>query len=117
MGAELSGVIIPELPITRELTWPDWRSNRSAKVDNARFAADLSRRNDQDHNLKTAKQIGFQAIAEIISNVVPGSSAYQKCFHLRRHVDGRGDGVSHLSYSTCAGGPRRQARTLRDDRH
>ena len=92
---QLHETIIPELPLKRDLIWPDRPTNMSVKVDYALFSKDLStvhlvelktdagsRRSEQDEYLETAKQLGFKIIVEGIRDIVLASSAHQKYHHL-----------------------------------
>lgn len=94
-GIPIHEVIIPELPIKRDLIWPDNPSNQSVKVDYCLFAEDLSRvffielktdggsrRAAQDEYLSRAVEVGFQRIVEGIRDIVIASSAHQKYHHL-----------------------------------
>ena len=81
----------PELPIKRDLIWPELLTNKSVKVDYALFAKDRSRvffvelktdsgsrRDAQDTYLKTAKRLGFKKIVEGIRSILLSTSAHQK---------------------------------------
>lgn len=87
--------VIPELPIKRDLIWPERPMNRSVKVDYALFAKDRSRvffvelktdgssrRDTQDHYLVTAKRLGFRRIVEGIRAILLKTEAHQKYHHL-----------------------------------
>lgn len=94
-GVELEDEIIPELPIKRDLIWPDRPTGASVKVDYALFAKDrsrvffvelktdgASRRETQDDYLEAAKRLGFRAIVEGIRSIVLRTKAHQKYHHL-----------------------------------
>jgi len=94
-GVELEHEMVPELPIKRDLVWPDQPSEKSVKVDYALFAKDrskvffvelktdgASRRDTQDEYLDAAKRLGFRPIVEGIRSIVRATSAHQKYHHL-----------------------------------
>ena len=94
-GIKLRPTIIPELPLKRDLIWPERPSNQSVKVDNTLFADDLStvllvelktdaasRRDKQDLYLERARGLGFKRIVEGIREIVLATSAHQKYNHL-----------------------------------
>jgi hypothetical protein len=96
-GVALEDDIIPELPLKRDLIWPELLTNKSVKVDYALFAKDRSRvffvelktdsgsrRDAQDTYLKTAKRLGFKKIVEGIRSILLSTSAHQKYHHLAR---------------------------------
>ncbi len=98
--AELTGVpvsdrLIPELPIKRDLIWPEHPTSKSVKVDYCLLARDRSRaffvelktdagsrRAAQDHYLERARDVGFRAIVGGIADIARASSAHQKYAHL-----------------------------------
>lgn len=94
-GVALEKELIPELPIKRDLVWPDQPSEQSMKVDYALFAKDrsrvfflelktdgASRRDSQDEYLEVAKRIGFRPILDGIRAIILKSTAHQKYHHL-----------------------------------
>ncbi len=94
-GVPIHEVMIPELPIKRDLVWPDQPSNQSVKVDYCLFSDDLkrvffvelktdggSRRAQQDEYLTRAEQLGFRRIVEGICDIVLATPAHQKYHHL-----------------------------------
>lgn len=96
-GIMLRPTIIPELPLKRDLIWPERPSNQSVKVDYTLFAADLSkvlfvelktdaasRRDSQDLYLERAQRLGFKRIVEGIREIVLATSAHAKYHHLVR---------------------------------
>jgi hypothetical protein len=95
VGVALADKLIPELPIKRDLIWPELATNKSVKVDYALFARDRSRvffvelktdsgsrRDAQDDYLATAARIGFRPIVEGIREIVLSTTAHQKYHHL-----------------------------------
>lgn len=87
--------ILPELPLKRDLIWPNHPTNKSVKVDYALFAKDrsrvffvelktdgASRRDAQDTYLETAKDLGFRKIVEGIREILLSTTAHQKYHHL-----------------------------------
>lgn len=94
-GVALEDEIVPELPIKRDLIWPDRATDQSVKVDYALFARDRSRvlfvelktdagsrRGAQDDYLEAAKRIGFRRIADGIRSIMLATDAHQKYHHL-----------------------------------
>ncbi|MCA9591051.1 MAG: hypothetical protein KC657_37395 [Myxococcales bacterium] len=94
-GVALCDEIIPELPIKRDLIWPELPTSKSVKVDYALFARDRSRvffvelktdagsrRDAQDDYLAKAKDIGFEPIVRGVRDIVLATSAHQKYHHL-----------------------------------
>jgi hypothetical protein len=94
-GIALEDEIIPELPLKRDLIWPELPTNKSVKVDYALFAKDrsrvifvelktdgASRRDGQDTYLETAKRLGFRRIVEGIRAIILNTTAHQKYHHL-----------------------------------
>ena len=99
LGVRLDPRLIPELPIRRELVFPETPSNQSVKVDYAAFERDGgrvwlvelktdagSRRDNQDTYLERAKGLGFRVVAEGIRDILSATSAHQKYFHLAREL-------------------------------
>ena len=75
-GVALEDELLPELPIKRDLIWPEFAGHSWVKVDYALFAKDRSkvyfvelktdagsRRDRQDHYLETASRLGFRKIS------------------------------------------------------
>lgn len=102
-GVPLSDTIIPELPIKRDLIWPDTPGNKSVKLDYCLFAADGSRvffvelktdggsrRASQDEYLTTATEVGFRNVVTGIRDIVLASTAHQKYHHLVSLLAGQG---------------------------
>lgn len=94
-GVSLSPVVIPELPIKRDLIWPETPTHHSVKVDYCFSAADgsqvffvelktddKSRRETQDTYLQRSQALGFRRIVEGIVDIVRVSKARQKYYHL-----------------------------------
>ena len=94
-GVRLHKTIIPELPLKRDLIWPDKPTSKSVKVDYALFAHDLSkvffvelktdvgsRRDEQDDYLEKATELGLKAVVEGICDIARATSAHQKYHHL-----------------------------------
>jgi len=94
-GTELEERIIPELPIKRDIIWPDKPSNQSVKVDYALFSRDrsmaylvelktdaASRRDSQDDYLERARRAGLPCILEGIKAIALKTNARQKYYHL-----------------------------------
>jgi hypothetical protein len=94
-GLDLEDDIIPEMPIKRDLIWPEQPTNQSVKVDYALFARDrrrvifvelktdgASRREGQDTYLETARHIGFRRIVEGVRAILLSTTAHQKYHHL-----------------------------------
>ena len=97
LGVGLEEVVIPELPIKRDLVWPDHPSNKSVKVDYALFSRDRgvvyfvelktdagSRREVQDEYLERARVLGFGAVLEGLLQIVLATTAHGKYHHLTR---------------------------------
>jgi len=95
MGVEVLQEVVPELPIRRDLIWPDRPSKASVKVDYAVFAADRSRvffvelktdvgsrRDNQDTYLSKSVDVGFSRIVQGIVEISQATNAYQKYGHL-----------------------------------
>ena len=95
LGTRLSDTIIPELPIKRDLIWPDRPTNKSVKVDYCLFSAERdrvffvelktdvgSRRSEQDEYLTRAVDVGFHRIVGGIREIALASTANQKYHHL-----------------------------------
>jgi len=102
-GVALSDTIIPELPLKRDLIWPQTPGNQSVKLDYCLFAADGSRvffvelktddgsrRAQQDEYLTKAAQLGFRAIVAGIRDIVLATTAHQKYHHLVALLAGEG---------------------------
>lgn len=102
-GVDLDHAIVPELPIKRDLIWTDLPTDKSVKVDYVLFAKDRSRvffvelktdggsrRDEQDHYLETAKQLGFRKIVEGLCSIVRSTTAHQKYHHLLSLLAGLG---------------------------
>jgi hypothetical protein len=94
-GIILEDEIIPELPIKRDLIWPDHPTEKSVKVDYVLFAKDRSRvffvelktdagsrRDAQDHYLDRAREVGFRRVVEGIRSIMLATNAHQKYHHL-----------------------------------
>jgi hypothetical protein len=94
-GVEVSPEMIPELPIRRDLIWPEKPSKTSVKVDYAVFAADrsrvffvelktdgASRRDSQDLYLARSIEVGFDRIVQGIVEISQATHACQKYGHL-----------------------------------
>ena len=94
-GVAVSPILVPELPIRRDLIWPEQPSKKSVKVDYVVFAADRSkvffielktdagsRRVAQDHYLARVVDVGFRAVVEGIVDISQATNAYQKYGHL-----------------------------------
>jgi hypothetical protein len=94
-GVPLDDEIIPELPLKRDLIWPDLRTDKSVKVDYALFSRDRtkvffvelktdgsSRRAAQDDYLAVAKRLGFRPFVDGIRAILLSTSHQQKYFHL-----------------------------------
>jgi len=94
-GVLLEDEVIPELPIKRDLVWPDHPTDKSVKVDYALFAKDrsrvflvelktdaASRRDVQDDYLAAAKRIGWRKIVEGVRSIMLATNAHQKYHHL-----------------------------------
>lgn len=91
----LDEIIIPELPVKRDLILPECPTNRSVKVDYVLFAKDkrtvyfvelktdlASRREAQDTYLEQCKKIGFTAILNGLKEIFTHTNSKQKYFHL-----------------------------------
>ncbi|MEM1416578.1 MAG: hypothetical protein AAGH15_16825 [Myxococcota bacterium] len=94
-GVALSDIILPELPIKRDIAFPESASHQSFKVDYALFSEardrvffvelktdDASRRSEQDAYLAAARKVGFRAIALGIRAIALRTDAHRKYFHL-----------------------------------
>ena len=91
----LTETIIPELPVKRDLIWPEKKSSQSVKVDYVLFAKDRSkvffvelktdvgsRRAAQDEYLLRSQEVGFQRILEGLKRIILATTAHQKYHHL-----------------------------------
>jgi len=94
-GVALEDDLLPELPIKRDLIWPEFAGHSSVKVDYALFAKDRSRvffvelktdagsrRERQDHYLETASRLGFRKIIDGFCAILLKTDAHQKYHHL-----------------------------------
>jgi hypothetical protein len=94
-GVVLDDVIIPELPIKRDLIKPGQPMNRSFKVDYVLFARDRSRvffvelktdrssrRPGQDHYLEAARRLGFRAVLGGVCGLLRSTDSHEKYHHL-----------------------------------
>ncbi len=97
-GVALEDEIIPELPIKRDLIWPDAHPrthNLSVKVDYVLSSRDRSRvffvelktdgdsrRDEQDAYLEKARTLGFRRIVEGVRALLLKTDAHQKYHHL-----------------------------------
>lgn len=94
-GVAVDADIIPELPIRRDLIWPEKPTHASVKVDYALFATDrstlflvelktddASRRDQQDVYLERCVGLGCRAIVQGIVDITRKTQAYQKYGHL-----------------------------------
>ena len=94
-GVALTDEILPELPLKRDLIWPELPTNNSVKVDYALFAKDGSRvffvelktdaeslNDKQDEYLEAAQGLGFKKIVECIRAILLTTNAHQKYHHL-----------------------------------
>lgn len=94
-GVPLEDEILPEVPIKRDLVWPEQRSSQSVKVDYALFAKDRkhvffvelktdasSRRDLQDGYLSAARRLGFRKIVRGFCDILLDTKAHQKYHHL-----------------------------------
>lgn len=94
-GVALEDVLLPELPIKRDLIWPEIPTDKSVKVDYALFAKDRSRvffvelktdgnsrRDTQDDYLNKAERLGFRAVVQGIRSILLATNAHQKYHHL-----------------------------------
>lgn len=88
-GWHIRDLLIPELPIKRDLIWPDTPSFLSVKVDYLAVASDRvvfvelktdtgSRRASQDHYLHVAQQVGMRAVLQGIVDIAGRSKARAK---------------------------------------
>lgn len=88
-GWDVGDTLIPELPIKRDLIWPDKPSFLSVKVDYLAVASDRvvfvelktdvgSRRSDQDHYLHVAQTLGMRAVLQGIVEIAGRSKARSK---------------------------------------
>ncbi len=116
VGTSLEDIIIPELPLKRDIIWPQSASNQSVKVDYALFSRDRSvvyfvelktdagsRRDNQDHYLERAAELGFAPFVEGIRQILLYTTAHQKYHHLARTLGELGflelpDGLEELVY-------------------
>ena len=94
-GTPLDEVLLPELPIKRDLVWTDVPTEKSVKVDYVLFSRDRakvyfvelktdagSRRDEQDHYLEAAKRLGFAKIVDGVCSIIRKTTAHQKYHHL-----------------------------------
>lgn len=102
-GIRLLPSMVPELPLKRDLIWPDKPTNKSVKVDYCLLAEDRSkaimvelktdagsRREAQDTYLRRAPEIGFRRIVEGIVEIARATAAHQKYGHLLRLLAAHG---------------------------
>ncbi|HKO91959.1 MAG TPA: hypothetical protein VJU61_12440 [Polyangiaceae bacterium] len=102
-GVDLSSTLIPELPIKRDLVWPEKPGYQSVKVDYALFSKDGnqvyfvelktnqgSRRVEQDTYLSRAKAIGFHAVVDGIVQISRRTKARCKYHRLLCELEGLG---------------------------
>jgi hypothetical protein len=95
VGVPVEDEIVPELPLKRDLIWPEQPSNQSVKVDYVLFAKDRSRaffvelktdagsrRESQDTYLEVAGRIGFRRILEGFIAILLSTTAHRKYHHL-----------------------------------
>ena len=95
LGRPIRRQIIPEFPVKRDLIWPDTPSNQSLKVDYLALSEDgesaylvelktdaASRRDQQDHYLHVAADLGLTKLLEGYIKNLQNTSAHQKYFHL-----------------------------------
>lgn len=95
LQVDLAPTIIPELPIRRDLIWPETPSRKSVKVDYVLAARDGSavyfvelktdagsRRGAQDEYLRRARDVGFRRILEGIVEIWQATNAHAKYHHL-----------------------------------
>jgi hypothetical protein len=100
---ELQSTIIPELPIKRDLIWPEKPTCQSVKVDYALFSKDgeqiyfvelktdqSSRRAAQDTYLSLAKTVGFGAIVDGIVQIARRTDAHRKYHRLLCELEALG---------------------------
>lgn len=103
VGQPVRGTLIPEFPIKRDLIWPDKPTRKSVKVDYLALSEDgstawlvelktdsASRRDAQDHYLKTASALGLGALLTGYIDILQGTSAHQKYAHLTFELAGMG---------------------------
>lgn len=102
-GVPVSPRLIPELPIKRDLIWPDRPSSQSVKVDYCLFAEDRSqaffielktdtssRREEQDYYLEKIRELGFRRVVEGIKQIVLDTQSHQKYAHLLAELSHHG---------------------------
>ena len=102
-GVPVSPDLLPELPIRRDLIWPDRPTRASVKVDYVALAADrsraffvelktdgASRRDSQDTYLSRSVEVGFRRILQGIVEISQATSAHQKYGHLLRLLADQG---------------------------
>ena len=95
VGVALEDTMLPELPIKRDLIWPERPTDASVKVDYALFTRDRSRvffvelktdggsrRDDQDKYLSESEKLGFRKIVAGIRSILLKTNAHQKYHHL-----------------------------------
>lgn len=95
LGVELEEEMIPELPVKRDLIWPERPTHESVKVDYALFARDRSRvvfvelktdagsrREAQDHYLERLRVVGLTGVLEGLCAIARHTTAHQKYHHL-----------------------------------
>lgn len=97
-GLELEEVLLPELPVKRDLIWPDHPTSKSVKVDYALFTrdrtetvfvelkTDASRRSEQDAYLTRCSEIGLRPIVEGVRDILLATTAHQKYHHLAHEL-------------------------------
>ena len=103
VGQPVRSTLLPEFPIKRDLIWPDTPTRKSVKVDYLALSEDgntawlvelktdpASRRDAQDHYLKTAADLGLGALLEGYLDILQGTSAHQKYAHLTHELAGMG---------------------------
>ncbi len=103
LGVVLEDTLIPELPIKRDLIWPERPTDASVKVDYALFTKDRSRvflvelktdrgsrRDTQDDYLSKCETLGFRAIVDGIRAILLKTNAHQKYHHLAATLAGLG---------------------------
>lgn len=131
LGVELDPRLIPELPIRRDLVFPEPPGKQSVKVDYAAFERGRdrvwfvelktdagSRRETQDTYLERAKALGFRAIAEGLRDILQATSAHQKYFHLAKAMADHGvfelpDGLETHVYPKPRRGLTRELQKIR----
>lgn len=102
-GLALEETLLPELPIKRDLIWPDRVTDASVKVDYALFTKDRSRvffvelktdgssrRDAQDTYLSACARLGFRPIVEGIKAILLKTNAHHKYHHLTTTLAGLG---------------------------